>query len=488
MDLITQDSLISKREQARNVAKGKKTLQQAIESGKLSAQDIAYIKVATDPWHDTSVENFNGIPDDYSGKSITEVITATYELKTPFVGSGNFNARIMTFPFLGSEATIRTANFGTAGYQEVSAPSPKNNVNIATATIDYSLAAAFDDYPVYADQLTLPQEVLVGNVKVAGLGVELVNTTAELTKQGLLSVARVPQPLSANTVNMKLYGRGGTANYYANPDLIPVISAPTTPSELTTYPDYDQWEAREGMYAVVRQYDAQSSSPMGWRGVVRCLDDEPVGNASSPYVQTVVDTSLLDWIPAATTGLPEAAYVLTGGVIPAPSDSVCVMLTGLSESSTLTLKLKWYLERRVNTSIPALRPLVPFVRDSPPINPLAIELVSRLWADLPMAVMFKENPAGEWWDKVLSTIGDVGPSILGMIPHPLAQAAARALPTVTKMMKSGPSESEGDEIKRMQEEIRRLTRMLAEQSSASRSVNAVPKTAVKTNGKLSKKK
>lgn len=413
--------------------KGKQALKDALQRGLLSEHDIAYIKVATDPWHDTSIDSFVGVPDEYIGKSVTEVLTLTYDIKTPYTaGSGNFNVRINNNPFLGEINLVKSTSYGPTYTNEVPSVAPVNTVTLGTIDLQYSLTSNFSDYPSSTSRVTLslPQEVLEGNVKIAGCGIEVVNTTSDLYKQGLVSMARVPQPASSTFLTSKVYGAGGggTAGSFHIIDAIPVISMPTTPTELTTYPDYKQWEAREGLYSVVRQYDFLACAPLGWRGVTRFIDVEAGGNtAATSYGQKQADIDALNWVAAGTAGTPVGTYIQNKGVIPWPCDSCVSMFLGLSEQTTMSLKAKFYVERRVNTSITALRALVPFVKDSPPINPLVLELVSKLWAELPPAVMFKENPAGEWWDRVISTVGEIAPQVLGMIPHPLAQAAATGI-------------------------------------------------------------
>jgi len=474
--------------------RGKEALKDALHRNLLSEHDIAYIKVATDPWHDTSIESFVGIPDEYIGKSVTEVITLTYDVKTPFTaGSGNFNVRINNNPMLGSLGLIKSASYGPCITNEVGSAGPVNTLQLGTIDIQYSLTSNFADYPsaTASAHLTLPEEVLVGNVKVAGCGIEVVNTTSDLYKQGLVSIARVPQPCSSTFMSPKIFGNntGGTAGVFTHLDVIPVVSMPTTPTELTTYPDYKQWEAKEGLYSVVRQYDFLASAPLGWRGVMRFTDVEPGGNGPlSTYALTTVDVDRLNWVTSGTTGAPVGSYVQNKGCLPWPCDSHVSMFMGLSEQTTLSLKVKFYLERRVNTSITALRALVPFVKDSPSINPLVLELVSKLWSELPPAVMFKENPAGEWWDRVLGTIGEIAPSVLGMIPHPLAQAAASGIKMLAGNKKvaepTGQSNSElKHQLEELKEELRQKHLIDARRRAAASSTNKTkpaPKTVVQT--------
>lgn len=444
------------------IRKGKRTLQQAFDSGKLSEEDLAYIKCATDPYHDHTIRGCTGIPDDYVGKSITEVFTLTQDISTPYAaGSGNWGCRIYNNPLLGYGQVVKSIMLGNTFNQEVPAGvAPYNYASLSTLNVDYvSGSGNFQDYPTNSDFEGLAQDALNGEIKVIGLGIEVINTTAELNKQGMFTAARIPQTGSNTVISGKVYGNGGggTAGSFASMDLIPVCSMPTTLRELTTYPNYTQWEAKEGAYAVIKQYDVDSFSPSGFKGVLRYIDYTANGTASGAQWQaTNCNTSKVVWGTAAGTGMPVASYIQNEGFINAPMDSVCMMFTGLSEATTLTLRCKIFVERRVNSSIVNLVSLVPLAKESPPFNPIALELVSQIWSNLPVAVMFKENPAGEWWDKVMGAIGEYGPSLLGMIPHPAAQVASKALPSLTNALKTGHSQSNKSEVDELKMEVERL--------------------------------
>jgi len=435
------------------IRKGKRTLEEAIANGRLSPEDIAYIKAATDTYHDTPIHSVNGIPDEYVGKSITEALTITMDVKTPYsAGTGNWNARIYNYPLLGSANVVTTDNLANLFNQRTG--TVNNTTGVATMNVDYS-TGNFSDYPTYSERGSLEQNALEGEVKIIGMGIEVINTTAELYKQGMCTIARIPQTQSNKIITGKVFGNdpAGTAGSFAVQDMIPIMSMPTTLSELTTYPNYAQWEAKEGAYAIVKQYDTQSSCPSGYRGAVRWIDKSTNATAvGATWGNIVCDTTKIDWTSGVS--MPVPSYALQHGYISAPMDTICMMFTGLSEQTSLTVRAKLIIERRVNSSMIDLAALVPLAKESPPLNPLALELVSCMWSNLPTAVMFKENPAGEWWNKVMGAIGEWGPSILGLIPHPIAQAAARSLPAVTRALKTNNSDHE--EVERLKRELEKM--------------------------------
>lgn len=412
----------------KEMLKGKRALAQAVEHGLLSVEDVAYIKVATDPYHDATVTHLNGIPDEYQGKSITETLPISIDLATPYgAGSGAWSARVSTFPILGSAKTVRSRMWGNSIENE--APTVGNSTVLKTLNVDTVLGTGnFSDYPAGGNLGdTLAKEISEGTVKVVGSGLEIINTSPEIYKSGLITIARIPQAACKEKHCFVVRDSGNTINAISN--LTGLVSMPTTPSELATYPNYRQWEAAEGCYCVLKQYATSADSHYPGGSVVRYLDSMPT--ASQIDMDTsdlhIVDAPQVKFVAPAQSGLSVSTANFERQVLVTPSDSVCVMITGASEQSTFKIRQKLFLERRVNTSIVNLKPLVPFARESPSFNPLALELVSEIYSELPAGVMFKENPAGEWWDRVLSAIGKIAP-LIGLIPHPIAKTIAAATP------------------------------------------------------------
>jgi hypothetical protein len=407
----------------REVSRGKRTLANLVADGRMSLEDVAYLKIATDPWHDTKVDNFTGIPDEYCGESITEPQTMSINLKTPYLaGSGNWNARIVTYPFVGV-ANLTGGNLaGSTIYQGSAITS---NKQLWSCTIDYSDTDVFPAIPAVAHTLglTIAASVATGDTRVAGCGLEVVNTTAEIYKQGLLTVSRMPQTASGSTRSYLQTKVGVIPTVVTDltvQNLFYVQSAPNSVDELLKYPGVVQWAAAEGQYSVINQYAAGSCEPK-YANANPIVFNRTTPNSGNTTVESVFSPTLEQ---VATGGFAYQPLKPISTVIPNPCDMIVSIYSGLSENSTLAVKFRQIIERRVTVTVAEEASLVPLAKNSPPFNPAVLELVAAVQAGLPPAVMFKENPAGEWWEKVLGIVGDVAVPILGSIPHPLAQAAA----------------------------------------------------------------
>jgi hypothetical protein len=123
------------------------------------------------------------------------------------------------------------------------------------------------------------------------------------------------------------------------------------------------------------------------------------------------------------------------GVYPAPSiiappspqkylpfNTAGVFFTGLSNSTTLRLKMKVYVESApgfLDTSLSVL------ATPSAPYDAKALELYSWALGVLPAAVHVSENAMGDWWKRVLGVLGSAAPQV-GKFFGPLGEMAGGA--------------------------------------------------------------
>jgi len=91
---------------------------------------------------------------------------------------------------------------------------------------------------------------------------------------------------------------------------------------------------------------------------------------------------------------------------PIPFDTSGMYLTGLAEQSTIEFTFRIFIEVFPNTSNEALLVLA---TDSPPFDPLALEIYSRVITELPPCVPVYMNASGKWWQKVARVIANVAP-------------------------------------------------------------------------------
>jgi len=389
-------------------------MQTAIKTGLLSRAGYDWLKLATDPWHDNKVNNFKGIPDTNLGNSVTMSVTQEFNISKPAsIPAGVWNVRIATYPVASPLGLSSGRLYSNAFTKDASAAS----CNIAPVCIDYSPGNTdFGDFPS-GDSLAIPREYLKGPYKVAGMGIEVVNTTAEIYQQGLASCAVMNQS-DDSFFTGAIYS---TSSLWDPATLQPVRTVPKNLAELILLPNPTQWHAKEGHYSVVQltSLDRVGNSTAPFYPIMLSSDlDAEVASASN-YKDAFAPT-----LQPILTQIGSTVYVPYKSPGRVPMNSHVAMYTGLSDQSTLTLRVRWIIERFPNDQEPEILVLA---TPSAAYDPIALQIYSRLMRNLPSAVMFKENDSTEFWKSVLVNLADIVSSGLLMVPHPLAKAAGGAI-------------------------------------------------------------
>jgi len=195
--------------------------------------------------------------------------------------------------------------------------------------------------------------------------------------------------------------------------MMPINSAPQSLTEMANYPGFAQWHAREGYYAPVLMLPDQAGS----RGVPCTLI--PLVVSSLPVVGTDY-TGFVNSIPSYCKTLSAQAFTNQINMYQDGTTNVfmnahsnIVMFTGLSPQSSLTIRVRYLLTIKPDDTDPKY-----LVLSAPKatFDPLFFEIYSRVCQQLPAGTSFNENPAGEWWKKMLGTIGTIAAPFLRAIP------------------------------------------------------------------------
>jgi len=280
--------------------------------------------------------------------------------------------------------------------------------------------------------MTFDPSLMNEKTAVCGWGIEIINSTPLLDIGGMITTAIVPQnDMCDNFASTFVLSAGpNTGDAYGPFQCKLIKGAPPNQAELLKYQGSMQWNAKEGIYAVVPinfQGEIESPFPCGPMVLTQSFNtDGPIN-----FPVTVGNPC---WSPArmnlnvsgtVIANQPNAYNFLN-------TDTVCVMMTGLNPLSTFTIRYKVF-----GMTIPFSNK-VQIRAAKPPIkwDPLFYELDTMMRIAAPFATFVKNNPGGEWWKTILGTIADVAPSILSMIPHPIAQVAAMAAKAIAPEIKS----------------------------------------------------
>lgn len=400
----------------------------AVSTGLLTSAGYDWLKLATDPWHDNKVNNFKGIPDTNLGNSVTMSIVQEHTVSRPafLAADQNWQMRVSSYP-VAKRALVQNAKLvGNKCFVDATPV----NYQVAPVVIDFAQSGAFSEFPVTQQSIaiSIPDQYLKGPFKVAGMGIEVCNTTSQLYQQGLASVAVMNQIEDATFPATTFYTPD--PNGYVVYNFQPIRSPPKTLDELILLPNTTQWHAKEGHYSVVQltSIDRLGKSVVPTYPLLMAEDlrGETInGGTTNPVYTIPVCVPQVGYYTMPVAGgnivnslIPES----NPGVI--PMNSSVAMYTGLSPQSTLTVRVRFIIERFPNDQ--ELDILV-LATPTAAYDPIAIEIYSRLMRRLPSAVMFKQNANEDYWKSVLTKAADVVSGGLLMMPHPLAKGAGAAL-------------------------------------------------------------
>lgn len=295
-----------------------------------------------------------------------------------------------------------------------------------TAMAQFSSGSAVSWTPAtgstnFLGQLGVDQNYTLDDTRMVGVGFEVTDTSAEINKQGMLTIYSYPQdgPEDVYTV----LGNGGASALTASWTFGKrIYLPPTTVADAMLLPESRQWEAKYGAYVVPTFQDIHNP-------VTSNTCKIPVYESILQQYPAAVANSTGCNIPSLPNTQSEAS---TGTVITlntycsnyqkiVPMNSSGVILSGLHPSSTFMLTLVYYLE-----TIPSLsnKGLVVLTEPPPVFDPFALQLYTEIITRLPPGCMVGENDNGEWFWNIVEKVADVAAPVLSMIPHPIAQAGA----------------------------------------------------------------
>lgn len=417
--------------------KGCDALRYLNQCGKLSVEDTDFICGSVDPFHDKPLDHLAGVPDGLLERSIVHDVVTTLVLSRPagFVNPAGFNIRLDVQPLLMNSFMQTAFMNGPAIQTTTSLTNAMGCVNVTyddntNVFVNNYAAGGATTYGGAANCDNPPAQFLVNPIKIIGMGVEVVNTTNILNVSGACHIAVQPQKSINRSGAFKVETTPAvpTLTSSVSAEFYEVKSPPTTVAQLCLIPGNTSWAAKDGCFCVCRiKYDEQAESTNN------CWPRYPMVNLSG------------DLIPTATSGNPANANVLitsTATVSPNgvnatmgfscipvsfPVEQTVIMFTGLNILSTFELRVRWLVQRVPSLTSSAL---INLAKNPPPLNPLALEIVSRALDHLPPGVTFRENKEGTWWSRFLTIFPSIASSLssgLALIPHPIAKGAAAAL-------------------------------------------------------------
>lgn len=393
-----------------------------VDNKTLTPHGKAFLIAALDPMHDNQIQDLAGWPDLADQASVVRTFKKSHTVTKPIGGSGgNWDLMLMSMPIL-SQVTVNPVDHKNNVYSNANTALSLLMGGVSMVRVDSGL----DDYSVETvssvnvqDKIAIPldQSIAEGNGRLVGMGIEVVNTTAPLHKQGTVHVFRTPQ--LEDVYDTCTFQQNQTIGAVTVPTPYPftgrqVQMFPVNEESTTLLPGTLTWDAKEGCYLVVPF--VSTNNPI--------KPQEFVQPIAVDEFQIVVNGSVSE-AEAATT-FPVADAGINGIFFPwkwAPTHSAGALFTGLSAETTLTVTVNYYYEYFPSSFD---KTLITLAKPSASYDPVALSLYSEVLGSLPIGVRAKENGIGGWFADIVSRFGGAVGTALTPIFGPAAAGAGVA--------------------------------------------------------------
>lgn len=377
-----------------------------IASRQLTPEGADWLTLRMDPYHDFQ-RPIAGYPDADDFDTVVSVRNYEVNVSKPAGSAGNWDAHIFTLPY-----SYNNGSLGTSVASQIT--------ESANAYVTGLVNVAKDDAggplwltasPVASGNFSLTHVdtfsgVSEGCSRVIGLGIEIIDTTAALYKQGSLTAYKMPTSLQ-DVTTAGVLNSAGTMQSNINTTII--RAPPSTVGEAVLYRNAVQWEAKDGCYMAIGQQGVNNPFTKGTKQFVYVSPDETLTGTDVVYGTTTAGLTALQAPPILTAVRPgvnvKKVNVTQSGIF----------LSGLHNDATFKVRVRVYIERAPQN---ADTDLIPLASPSAPYDYKALALYSYLQSEMPVAVPVSFNAKGDWWRWILRTVGKLAP-VLGTVLTPV---------------------------------------------------------------------
>jgi len=417
----------------RDIVRSKDPMDELCKNRLITPEACDWVKAALDPFHDLQLEHLRGYPDVSTEPTVVvKIRQAVTVSKPPGLGAGDtWDCHIVTSPidFSPSEnAGVRAAKVtpfgdfarptsnGVAGLVSLSASAPPlvrmdglliNSVPSTssgganmTYTPGHCPAVAGGGYElqhINMDDYLDFESTDLGVYRLLYSGFEVVNTTAQIYKQGAVTVyeygnsfemgASMPQQKTGSANPLSPISQPTT--YFRCP--------PNTLAEAKIMPGSHSWAAQDGTYNTAKFQSENKFQAMTRRPWAMCQN-----NTTAPIEGGYQDETYGSFISDLSLGLQDVTSVgnpgepgLFGGPMHfSQMNTTGAYFTGLSEQTTLFVTWRVAIERLPSANKPAFLALA---QPSATYDPNALVLYNMVANVLPPGCPQGYNDMGKWF-------------------------------------------------------------------------------------------
>jgi hypothetical protein len=403
-------------------------LDQLQMDGAISAEGRNWLTYITDPFHDKDIKA-SGHPDGTFGSSVVSVIRASQPVSCPGALAGaNWDVNFAVSPALSQPAGV--ASSGAIRYSDVLTTTGATNtpfdvagiqcVAAASGTQTYGSTGAISNIDLTNP---VPVTALKGACRVVACGFEVINTTADLYKQGQVITWRQPcPPFLTGKTPMKIgaganwaQSLGGNIEYYQ------CLMPPASAAQAAILDGSKEYDARGGCYCVgvMNEEDNPIHRPLA----VGVLQEQTIlGDNDVTGQQCMLSPNTTATLGTSSVAIPYPTHFMNFNQFGA-------YFTGLSPQTTLQLNTIYIVECFPTSQQSDLAALA-----SPTAgrDPVALSMYSKAMRLMPTGVPVGMNPLGEWFKEIVGEVSRfVAPGLTAMsVLHPgfgIAGTAAASL-------------------------------------------------------------
>lgn len=368
----------------------------------------AWLTAALDPFHDWQYD-IDGLPDEKGAPSVVQIHNQVYTLTAPTSATANWDASVF---FTGLTGPINYSmemfsNHSMSSFMHYNSGIPVTGAQFNTLNIRACSAGheCFNAGPVETDSTAVAlgayEEGAADACRLIGVGIEIVNTTADIYKQGSVTVAMLPD--ACVDVGTVLYHDVNAAPWLDKEfQSDKLTTMPSCVGQLRTVPGATTWAAKDGVYMIPRL----TSLPKG-------LVNHPAAGRICQFKEYTAAGVSRNW----AYPVPTHSETLSGITVPNMYNNyvsgftpIQAYFTGLSNETTLTITMRTIVEYFP----PVMSPLLPLASPSAPYDPKALELYNWIITEAPYAVPVGENASGDYFRKILAVIRSLAPIAGGL--------------------------------------------------------------------------
>lgn len=401
--------------------KRRDVLAELVKSKQLSQDGKDWLTLALDPFHDYN-HQIAGYPDSDGSQTVVACYEYQYNLEAPVGTNTTWDAHIYTSPNTSPEAT-QVGQFGN-GWATFTQLAGEPQCVMGALTIYASpsggpLVPGIAPGPVTQVPLPGNTDLAFGMSRVVGMGFEVHNTTAEMHKQGSVTVYRMPN--QGNLMQTVVSNNAGTyrASYVGHNFRLP----PTQPQTAMLLKGTMTWEAKDGCYVVPTL--SSINNPIRGLSTIGAIHTGSGGGDAT-------NACAAPWVTVNGQAAPAASLLTPQLRKNSNVDTSGAFFTGLSAETTLRIVLKVYVERAPTSTESSLAVVA---TPSAAYDVAALELYSKAMSVLPVAAKVGENAKGDWWRAVLRVLSEaaVPLSMLATPFFPAAPAVGAAVATGSRI-------------------------------------------------------